>query len=37
MLTEFDDKIFNALVDRIDILELTYFAFVLKNKIRSGF
>lgn len=31
LLTEFDDKIFNALIDRIEVLESTHFVFVLKN------
>ena len=29
-----DDKIFNALVDRIEVLEATHFVFVLKNGLR---
>ncbi|OOM05703.1 hypothetical protein [Clostridium saccharobutylicum] len=34
LLTEFDDKIFNALIDRIEVLESTHFVFVLKNGMR---
>jgi len=34
VLSEFDDNIFNALVDRIGILEPTHFVFVLKNGMR---
>ncbi|SFC20262.1 hypothetical protein [Clostridium uliginosum] len=34
LLTEFDDKIFNALVDRIEILEPTHFVFILRNGMR---
>lgn len=33
LLTEFDDKIFNALIDRIEVLESTHFVFVLRNGI----
>ena len=33
MLTEFDDKIFNASIDRIEVLESTHFIFVLKKGI----
>ena len=29
MLKEFEDKIFNALIDRIEVLESTHFVFVL--------
>ncbi|MBC2578770.1 recombinase [Clostridium sp. DJ247] len=34
LLIEFDDKIFNALVEKIEILEPTHFVFVLRNGIR---
>ncbi|EOR25349.1 hypothetical protein A500_10130 [Clostridium sartagoforme AAU1] len=34
MLTEFDDKIFNALIDRIEVLESTHFVFVLRNGMK---
>ncbi len=34
LLTEFDGKIFNALIDRIEDLESTHFIFVLKNGMR---
>jgi len=34
LISEFDDNIFNALVDRIEILEPTHFVFVLKNGMR---
>lgn len=34
LLTEFDDKIFNALIDRIEVLESTHFVFVLRNGMR---
>lgn len=34
LLTEFDDNIFNALIDRIEVLESTHFVFVLKNGMR---
>jgi DNA repair exonuclease SbcCD ATPase subunit len=30
LLTEFDDKIFNALIDRIEVLESTHFVFMLE-------
>ncbi|MBZ9614308.1 hypothetical protein [Clostridium estertheticum] len=33
-LSEFDDNIFNALVEKIKILQPTYFVFVLKNGLR---
>jgi len=34
LLIEFDDKIFNALIDIIEVLESTNFVFVLKNGMR---
>ena len=34
LLSKFDDNIFNALVDRIEILEATHFVFVLKSGMR---
>ena len=34
LLTEFDDKIFNVLIDRIEVLESTHLIFVLKNGMR---
>ena len=34
LLTEFDDKIFNALIDRIEVLESTHFVFILRNGMR---
>lgn len=34
LFTEFDDKIFNALIDRIEVLELTHFVFILRNEMR---
>jgi DNA invertase Pin-like site-specific DNA recombinase len=34
LLLEFDDNIFNALVEKIEILEPTHFVFVLKNGMR---
>ena len=34
LFTEFDDKIFNALIDRIEVLESTQFVFVLRNGMK---
>ncbi|MFL0194819.1 recombinase family protein [Clostridium sp. WILCCON 0269] len=34
LLTKFDDKIFNALVDKIEIISPTHFVFVLRNGMR---
>ncbi|GAB6180363.1 recombinase family protein [Desulfotomaculum defluvii] len=34
LLTEFDDKIFNALVEKIEVLSPTHFVFVLKSGMR---
>lgn len=34
LLSELDDNIFNALVERIDILETTHFVFVLRGRMR---
>lgn len=36
LLEQFDDSIFNALVEKIEILSPTHFNFVLKNGIRVG-
>lgn len=34
LLAEFDNKIFNWLIDRIEVLESTNFVLVLRNGIR---
>jgi site-specific DNA recombinase len=34
LLTKFNYKIFNALIDRIEILESTHFVFPLRNEMR---
>ena len=34
LLLKFDSKIFNVLVEKIEILEPTHFVFVLKNEMR---
>ncbi|MBW9155506.1 hypothetical protein [Clostridium tagluense] len=34
LLTEFDGNIFNALVEKIEILQPTHFVFVLRNGMR---